>query len=179
MICDNKKMIPYVELQYPVISLNRGKLLPPFIRALLLRSCSINEDVNVVIKKRDLINDPQVFYIMVNGEIHGECSVELGGLVTYKIEDGFDTQVDGMIKINLVHAVSDFLRLDKFGMRMTKRISRYIIAGIILVVVFILSVLFEVSGIVKGIILGLSFCCFMCAYFTFRRVRKTIINGKI
>lgn len=178
MICDDKKMVTYIELQYPVISLNRGKLLPPFIRKLLLQSCSVNGDIGVVAKRHDFANEPYVFYIMVDDEVHGECSVELDGLVTYKIADGFEMQVDGMIKVNLVHSISYFLKLDTLSAKMTKRIVKYLITGIIFAITFVLATLFEVSGIVEGIILGLSVSGFMCAYFTFAKVKKMIAIGR-
>lgn len=169
-----KEIEPYVELQYPVVSLSRGsKILPRFVKVILLKSCSIDDNVVVVEKKQDFASEPHVFYVIINGDVHGECRVELDGLVTYNIVDGYISKVDGMIRVNLVHALSDFIRIDKEAIVAAKKVAGYGTAGVLLALSFIWAVILGVSGLVKGIILGLAFCCFAYTYWLFVRVGKT------
>lgn len=169
MIYNGNKMITYIKIQYPIINKNMSRLLCRHIELILLKSCSSCPGANVM-RKSDFISEPVVYYIIDENTdtVHGECLIEYNGMVTYKICDGFEQKVDGFIKINLVHGIAEFSRLEKSCRDSIKRVAFLFIAGIVLFLIFVLSLFFGDNSIVKGAIFGSSFCCMLSAYINFR-----------
>lgn len=167
----------YTRVQYPVTSSSWTGVFYRMIELILTKSCDSYRGYDVM-KHNMLDGDITVFYIMNKStdEIHGECTVDPSGVVTYRIADTIENGLDGTIKVNLVHGITDYLDMEKKSKRAVKMASVMTVLGIAGILFFALTLTNEGGWLTKGVILGVSFCAFVSSYITINMSIKNRIK---